>query len=128
LIEILKALFCEIDQNLSGWFGKKARTKTIIKGIITRLEQMHQAPDSQSETVKETSGQETAKHFSGELGGQKSGVKAKLGGGGSTRSNASVAGVGTSFVQTITGALLISIAPLPATSLSRSSHHRSLDN
>ena len=26
LVEILKALFREIDQNLSGWFGKKART------------------------------------------------------------------------------------------------------
>jgi hypothetical protein len=33
-----------------------------------------------------------------------------------------------STVQTITGAVLISIAPLPATSLSRSPHHRSFNN
>src|SRR4051812_354814 len=28
LVEILRALFLEIDRNLSGWFGRKARTKT----------------------------------------------------------------------------------------------------
>ncbi len=37
LIEILKALFTEIDKNISGWFGKKARTKAIVKQILERL-------------------------------------------------------------------------------------------
>src|SRR5262249_763276 len=90
LIEILKALFRKVDQNLSGWFGKKARTKALIRSIIARLETMQQAPDSQHESVKETSGQETAKNLSAELGAEQSGVKAKLGAGGSTRTNASV--------------------------------------
>jgi len=66
LIEILKALFREIDQNLSGWFGKKARTKAIVKQILARLSTMHQAPDTQSESVKETTGRETTKNLSGD--------------------------------------------------------------
>jgi hypothetical protein len=90
LIEILKALFRKVDQNLSGWFGKKARTKALIRSIITRLEAMQQAPDSQHESVKEISGRETAKNLSAELGAEQSGIKAKLGAGGSTRTNASV--------------------------------------
>jgi Cdc6-like AAA superfamily ATPase len=49
LVEILKALFLEIDRNPSGWFGKKARTKTIVKHILERLEKMHQAPDDHVE-------------------------------------------------------------------------------
>ena len=90
LIEILKALFREIDHNLSGWFGKKARTKTIVKNILARLNKMHQAPDTQSESVKETSGHETSKNLSGELSVEKSGFKTKLGGGAAARSNASI--------------------------------------
>jgi hypothetical protein len=44
LIEILKALFREIDQNLGGWFGKKARTKTIVQQNTRAFG--HNAPNS----------------------------------------------------------------------------------
>ena len=81
LIEILKALFREIDQNLSGWFGKKARTKAIVKQILARLDKMHQAPDAHTEQVKETSGRETGKNMFGELSGEHSNFKAKFGAG-----------------------------------------------
>jgi hypothetical protein len=39
LIEILRALFREIDNNLSGWFGKSKRAKNIIKDSLKKLEE-----------------------------------------------------------------------------------------
>jgi hypothetical protein len=87
LIEILKVLFREIDANLSGWFGKKARTKAIVKQILARLKSMHQAPDTLTEQVKESASQETSKKKLGELSGEMSGAKAKIGAEGSTHSN-----------------------------------------
>jgi Cdc6-like AAA superfamily ATPase len=87
LIEILKVLFREIDANLSGWFGKKARTKAIVKQILARLESMHQAPDTLTEHVKESASQATSKKKLGELSGEMSGAKAKIGAEGTTHSN-----------------------------------------
>ncbi|MFZ0846512.1 MAG: hypothetical protein WAM62_12035, partial [Pseudolabrys sp.] len=86
LIEILKALFREIDRNLSGWFGKKARTKAIVKQILERLTRMHQSPDVHKEQVKETVAKESGKKISAELSGELSHIKAKLGTEGSSRS------------------------------------------
>lgn len=37
LIEILRAIFIEIDRNLSGWFGKKRKSKQIISEILIKL-------------------------------------------------------------------------------------------
>lgn len=85
LIEILKVLFREIDQNLSGWFGKKARTKAIVKQILGRLDKMHQAPDVHTQQVKESSGQESSKTISAGISGELSNIKAKFGAEGTTR-------------------------------------------
>lgn len=49
LIEILVALFKELDANLSGWFGRKARTKQIISDIIQRLSHLQTTADLHSE-------------------------------------------------------------------------------
>jgi hypothetical protein len=89
LIEILKALFREIDQNLSGWFGKKARTKAIAKQIIERLNKMHQAPDTLTEQVKESEVAEADRKFSAGTEAEYSGAKIKIGGerGSRTQSN-----------------------------------------
>jgi hypothetical protein len=54
LIEILSALFSEIDSHLSGWFGRKAKTKEIVRTIRGRLSSMHRSPDSQEESIKHT--------------------------------------------------------------------------
>lgn len=54
LIEILKAIFLEIDRNLSGWFGKKKRSKEIIKGILGRLDLIRAEQDEVTESIKET--------------------------------------------------------------------------
>jgi len=60
LIEILSSLFSEIDSHLSGWFGRKARTKEIVKGIRSRLKSMHRSPDTHDEVVKQTMAGEIA--------------------------------------------------------------------
>ena len=88
LIEILKALFREIGQNLGGWFGKKARTKAIVKQILERLDKMHQTPDVHTEQVKETADQEFSKKLGLELSGEQSKAKGKFGAEGTTHTHA----------------------------------------
>jgi hypothetical protein len=60
LIEILAALFRELDQNLSGWFGKKKKSKKIIQEIIIKLEKLQQTADIQDEEVRRKSGAEAS--------------------------------------------------------------------
>lgn len=54
LIEILKAIFIEIDRNLSGWFGKKKKSKEIIKEILAKLYAIQAEQDEVSEKIRET--------------------------------------------------------------------------
>lgn len=55
LIEILTSIFRELDRNLSGWFGKKKRSKEIIKSIIEKLEILQKTADERDEDVKQKS-------------------------------------------------------------------------
>lgn len=54
LIEILRAIFIEIDRNLSGWFGKKKRSKEIIRDILRKLDGIQAEQDEVSESIKQT--------------------------------------------------------------------------
>jgi hypothetical protein len=60
LIEILSSLFMEINSHLQGWFGRKARTKEIVKGIRARLVSMHRSPDTHEEEIRHTVATENA--------------------------------------------------------------------
>ena len=60
LIEILIALFKEIRKNLSGWFGKKAKSRALIDGILKKLQELHKEPDVEEQQIKHTSGSEDA--------------------------------------------------------------------
>ena len=53
LIEILDAVFRELQQNLSGWFGKKKKSRDIIIHIRSQLEQLRKQADAQVEQVRE---------------------------------------------------------------------------
>ena len=53
LIEILRAIFLEIDKNLNGWFGKKAKSKDIIRGILSKLDQIQAEQDEVTENIKQ---------------------------------------------------------------------------
>ena len=52
LIQILSTLFRELDRHRRGWFGKKKRSKEIIRAIIARLEKLQQTADIHDEDVK----------------------------------------------------------------------------
>jgi len=58
LIEILDAVFNELQQNLSGWFGRKKRSKEIIAQIRRQLDQLRQRADAHTEDVKEATSAE----------------------------------------------------------------------
>ena len=81
LIEILDALFAELEANLSGWFGKKKRSKELIIQIREKLKVLREETDSFSadvvesrknskESTKKTSGSFSLKGFG--LGGESS--------------------------------------------------------
>lgn len=79
LIEILVALFRELEQNLGGWFGKKRQSKKIIQEIIRRLEQLQQTADVQDEDVRRKSAAETVAAVEGGAGASSHGLNLKLG-------------------------------------------------
>lgn len=66
LIEILRALFRELDRNLTGWFGKKAKSKQILKEIIAKLSELQKEADVREEEVVRR--KEAASSTSAELG------------------------------------------------------------
>lgn len=61
LVEILAALFQEIERNLPGWFGRKAKSRQLVQQIRTKLATMHRAPDTEDEEIKSTSSTESAR-------------------------------------------------------------------
>ena len=64
LIEILDALFAELESHLTAWFGKKRKTKELIQQIRKQLSELRVAPEKSEEsvrTVESTSETESAK-------------------------------------------------------------------
>ena len=55
LIEILSSIFRELDRNLSGWFGKKTRSKKIIQDIISKLGELQRSADRHDEEIRRKS-------------------------------------------------------------------------
>ncbi len=60
LIEILDALFRELERHLKGWFGKKKRSREVIRRIREELVQRREAADSQVRAVTNTVSSERA--------------------------------------------------------------------
>ena len=54
LIEILDALFSELERNLKGWFGRKRRSRELIAGIRSDLGQLKHGADEADRTIKKT--------------------------------------------------------------------------
>lgn len=53
LIEILDALFGELEGNLPGWFGKKKRSRELIAGIRKELGALRTRADIQEQDIRE---------------------------------------------------------------------------
>jgi Cdc6-like AAA superfamily ATPase len=58
LIEILDQLFKELEKNLTGWFGRKKRSRELVQQIREQLAQLKRAPDERSAQVREASSAE----------------------------------------------------------------------
>jgi chromosome segregation ATPase len=84
LIEILRALFAELEKHLSAWFGRKGRSKELIKKIRSDLADLQNKADQTEASVKATSSAELSGNASTELGAG-SGLKALAGFSGKSR-------------------------------------------
>jgi len=67
LIEILTSLFKEIESNLHGWFGKKRRSRELVKEIISKLEGLQKSADTLDEEVRKLSASGSTRGFEGGL-------------------------------------------------------------
>jgi len=59
LIEILDQLFEELEENLSGWFGRKKRSRELIRSIRSELSRLKRSPDERTAQVREADSSET---------------------------------------------------------------------
>jgi hypothetical protein len=77
LIEILDALFRELETHLAGWFGKKKRSRVLIQEIRKELAERKTAADTQEEAVRRMVSSERGRStdVSGGLTGSKSTAK-----------------------------------------------------
>jgi hypothetical protein len=80
LIEILSSLFREIEQNLTGWFGKKRRSRELVQDILRRLSMLQNAADVENEDIKKTTATERAHSGSGSISGEGRGLQVKADG------------------------------------------------
>jgi hypothetical protein len=76
LIEILDALFAELQRQLPGWFGKKKRSRELIVQIRRQLRELQERADLQDTEVREAKRSETKES---QTAGVKVGKKATLG-------------------------------------------------
>jgi Cdc6-like AAA superfamily ATPase len=80
LIEILSALFREIDGNISGWFGKSRRAKNIIGDILRKLEVTQKLSDTLDEEIRKKTSSEVGSNIDGSGGVDIDSFSLKFGG------------------------------------------------
>lgn len=80
LIEILRSIFLEINQNITWWFGKKKRSKDLIKEIIYKLDEIRAEQDELNEQIRQTdtTGASDSASLSATIGGEKINVSGGL--------------------------------------------------
>lgn len=70
LIEILDSLFAELETHLTGWFGKKKRSKELIRAIRQHLRGLRDAEDVTESSVRSLSSSEATASASIGLSGK----------------------------------------------------------
>jgi hypothetical protein len=58
LIEILDALFAELERYLTGWFGRKKKSRDLIEEIRRQLNELRKKADQQDAEVRDIEGTE----------------------------------------------------------------------
>ena len=79
LIEILDALFRELETHLTGWFGNDRASRKLIKKIRAELFELRAKADVQEETIKKLNSTESARSEEAGAGLAAGGATAKLG-------------------------------------------------
>ncbi|VVE86029.1 hypothetical protein [Pandoraea sputorum] len=79
LIEILDALFGELERHLTGWFGRKKRSRDLVKQIRGELSKLRVSDDTREESVKNTNTAEQSTSSEASIGASNSVVNAKVG-------------------------------------------------
>lgn len=68
LIEILDALFKELESHLTGWFGMKVRSRDLIQQIRKELKERRSAVDITEEKIRRSESAERSSTAGGKLG------------------------------------------------------------
>ncbi len=68
LIEILDALFGELELHLTGWFGKSKKSRQLVQNIRIDLSKLRSSADVQEELIKKTSSSESSHTFDANAG------------------------------------------------------------
>lgn len=79
LIEILDALFRELERHLTGWFGRKKRSRDLVKQIREELSKLRVSADSIEEAVRNTTSAEQSTSGEASLGASVASVSARIG-------------------------------------------------
>lgn len=74
LIEILDALFAEMETNLTGWFGRKKESRALIKGIRSQLTELRTKADKQEQAIREQTSAESTQSIGAEVSASATGV------------------------------------------------------
>ncbi|WHQ69250.1 hypothetical protein [Methylorubrum extorquens] len=90
LIEILSALFREIDRNLTGWFGRKRKSTIIVQSIIDKLSQLQSEADTQETDIKHKTEEQKNSSAEGSAGGDIDKFSLKFGVKGEVKARAEV--------------------------------------
>lgn len=79
LVEILDALFDELERHLAGWFGRKKRSRDLVKQIREQLSKLRISADTQEESVRHTTAAEINASTEASLAASKLPISAKMG-------------------------------------------------
>lgn len=79
LIEILDALFRELERHLTGWFGRKKKSKDLVKQIREELSKLRVSADSLEESIRNTTTAEQSISKDASLGASTKKLLAKIG-------------------------------------------------
>lgn len=79
LIEILDALFRELEKHLTGWFGRKKRSRDLVKQIREELSKLRTSADFVDEAVRSTNTTEQNTSKEASLGATTAPILAKIG-------------------------------------------------
>ena len=80
LIEILDALFAELESHLTGWFGRKRKSRELIRSIREQLAKHRASADTLEQTIRESEAHDTQRRAlaSGGLSASGASLRAEL--------------------------------------------------